>query len=206
MIRMIAIALSMATIGCVAQRGLIEIDETQNRIPQDAVQKLKRGMRAKIQIRKGASVPFTDRTFECIIDKIGPGTLTVITPRKSALQKFEEGMQTRITVRREIDVPFNDRTFECIIDKMDPNAITVTKTRYAHSGKKFTFHPLDISSIGHADMGQKLTFHHADILSIEYVATGSNESRFFSRIAPLLAIPVIIYLYFIMLGNNLPVG
>lgn len=204
MIRLIAIALSMATIGCVAQ--LIEIDKTQNQIPRDAVQNLKRGMRTKIQIRKGALVPFTDRTFECIIDKIGPGTLTVITPRKSALQKFEKGMHTSITIRREIEVPFNDRTFECIIDKMDPNAITVTKTRYAHSGKKFTFHHLDISRIGHADMGQKLTFHHADILSIEYFAPRSNSNRFFYRIAPLLAIPLIIYLYFIALGNNLPVG
>ena len=192
MIRTVNIILSMAlvmqTIGCASQGGLIIPSRTQNHLQKDAWQKLKKGMYARIIIRKDADAPFKDRNFECIIEQVGSETLTIIKTKKDVLQEFEKGMQAKIKIRKDADVPFSDRTFECTIEEIGPNTITVTKTQYAYSGKQFTFHHTDISSIGYVHIGQKFTLQHADILSIEYEELVSQKRRFFARTGVLIAV------------------
>ncbi len=133
----------MQTIGCAAQRFLITADGTQSQNPKDALQRLKKGMQAKIKIREETDVPFQERVFECVIWEVGSETLTVI------------------------------------------------KTRYTHSGKKFTF-------------------QHADILNINYVAPVLPKKEISANAKTLMIIGGVIVsltliLYIYLINAELPV-
>lgn len=77
------LAIALQTIGCSTWRPIAHLND----VPEDAKQtlsqgqfpgKLKEGMRATIKIRPVARAPIKGRVIECIIETVGPTSLTVI--------------------------------------------------------------------------------------------------------------------------------
>ncbi len=98
MIRAISIvliaAIALHTIGCTTTRPLARANEVseennQTSMREQALGKLKEGMRVRIRIRAGTHAPITGRAIECVVEKIGETSLTV-TPVTFYLRNTEK--------------------------------------------------------------------------------------------------------------------
>ncbi len=83
------VAIALQTFGCSTWRPIAHLND----VPEDANQtlkqgqfpgKLKEGMRATIKIRPATRTPINGRVIECIIERVGPTSLTVIPMTFSA--------------------------------------------------------------------------------------------------------------------------
>ena len=77
------VAIALQTIGCSAWQPLARVNEIteekrQASMKEQVLEKLKEGMRVKLRIRPGTRAPITGRVFECVIERIGLKSLTVI--------------------------------------------------------------------------------------------------------------------------------
>lgn len=105
MIRAISIvlifAIALQTIGCSTWKPLarakeVPKDDRQLSMREQFLGRLTVGMRARIEIRERASAPVIGRVIECVIEKVGPTSLTVTA---SARFVFPDNLSRRITLR-----------------------------------------------------------------------------------------------------------
>lgn len=87
MIRAISIvlivAIALQTVGCsswkpLARANEVSEDKRESSMREQVLGKLKEGKRVRIRIREGARTRIKGRMIDCIIDKIGHTTLTVV--------------------------------------------------------------------------------------------------------------------------------
>lgn len=76
-------AIALQTVGCSSWRPLARMnevpeDERQSSMRDQVLGKLKEGMRARIEIREGTRAPVVGQVIECIVEKVGPTSLTVV--------------------------------------------------------------------------------------------------------------------------------
>lgn len=107
MIRAISIVLIVAivlqTVGCSTWQPLVRVnevfeDDNQTPMREQAMAKLREGMRLRIVIRAGTQAPITGRVIECFVEEIGNMSLTVV-PFTSI---------PRSNGQREFTLPYND--------------------------------------------------------------------------------------------------
>ena len=105
MIRAISIvliaAIALHTIGCTTTRPLARANEVseennQTSMREQALGKLTEGMRVRIKIREGTRAPVIGRVFVCVIEKVGPTSLTVTASARSV---FPDNSSRRVTLR-----------------------------------------------------------------------------------------------------------
>ncbi|MDE3001607.1 MAG: hypothetical protein OXU79_21235 [Gemmatimonadota bacterium] len=77
------VAIALQTVGCSTWRPIAHLNDVPEDGKQTLIQgqfpgKLKKGMRATIKIRPEARAPINGRVIECIVEKVGPTTLTII--------------------------------------------------------------------------------------------------------------------------------
>ena len=75
-------AIALQTVGCSSWRPLARMnevpeDERQSSMRDQVLGKLKEGMRVKIRVREDAPTPFEGQVIICVIEKVGPTSLTV---------------------------------------------------------------------------------------------------------------------------------
>lgn len=93
-------AIALQTIGCSTWRSLaraseVTKDDRQSSIRDQVLGKLKEGMRVRIHIREGARTRIKGRVIDCIIDRIGHTTVTVIpfTPYAGGNERREYSLR-----------------------------------------------------------------------------------------------------------------
>ncbi len=79
----LTVAIAMQTVGCstwqpLARVNEISVEKRQSSMREQVLEKLKEGMRVRLRIRPGTRAPITGRVFECVIERIGHTSLTVI--------------------------------------------------------------------------------------------------------------------------------
>ena len=60
------------------QMRQIKICDAQEQVPVEALRQLKKGMPITIALRNESEIPFKEKKIECIIEEVGPESLTVI--------------------------------------------------------------------------------------------------------------------------------
>ena len=81
-------AMSLQTVGCstwrpLARANAVAEDSGQSPMRDQVLGKLKEGMRARIKIRESTRAPVVGQVIECVVEKVGPTSLTVIPSAKS---------------------------------------------------------------------------------------------------------------------------
>ena len=95
------VAIALQTVGCsswkpLARSGEVPADDRQSSMRKQVLGRLTVGMRARIKIREGASAPVIGRVIECVIEKVGPTSLTVTA---SGRFLFPDNSSRRLTLR-----------------------------------------------------------------------------------------------------------
>lgn len=95
------VAIALQTVGCstwrpLARAGELPEDDRQSSMRKQVLGRLTVGMRARIEIREGAPAPIIGRVFECVIERVGPTSLTVTA---SARFLFPDNSSRRVTLR-----------------------------------------------------------------------------------------------------------
>lgn len=95
------VAIALQTVGCstwkpLARASEVTEDDGQSSVRDQILGKLTEGMHARIKIREGISAPVIGRVIECVIEKVGPTSLTVSA---SARFLFPDNSSRRVTLR-----------------------------------------------------------------------------------------------------------
>ena len=95
------VAIALQTVGCSAWKPLaraneVSKDDKQSSMRDQVLGRLTVGMRARIEIREGAPAPVIGRVIECVIENVGPTSLTVTA---SAQFFFPDNLSRRLTLR-----------------------------------------------------------------------------------------------------------
>ena len=95
------VAIALQTVGCSTWRPLalannVPEDSRQSSMREQVLGKLTEGTRARIKIREGTRAPVIGRVFVCVIEKVGPTSLTVTASARSV---FPDNSSRRVTLR-----------------------------------------------------------------------------------------------------------
>ena len=95
------VTIALQVVGCSTWRPLARADEIpandrQASMRDQVLGKLTEGMRVRIKIREGTRAPVIGRVFVCVIEKVGPTSLTVTASARSV---FPDNSSRRVTLR-----------------------------------------------------------------------------------------------------------
>ncbi len=95
------VAIALQTVGCSTWKPLsrgskVREDSKQTSMREQVLGKLREGTRARIKIREGTQAPVIGRVFVCVIEKVGPTSLTVTASARSV---FPDNSSRRVTLR-----------------------------------------------------------------------------------------------------------
>ena len=95
------VTIALQAVGCSTWRPLtcaneVPEDDRQSSMREQVLGKLTEGTRARIKIREGTRAPVIGRVFVCVIEKVGPTSLTVTASARSV---FPDNSSRRVTLR-----------------------------------------------------------------------------------------------------------
>ncbi len=95
------VAIALQSVGCSAWRPLARVsevpeDERQSSMRDQVVGKLKEGMAVRIRISEGTRAPVIGQFVECVIEKAGPTSLTVIASAKFV---YPDNVDRKLTLK-----------------------------------------------------------------------------------------------------------
>ena len=108
------VAIALQIVGCSTWRQLARAnevpEETRQFLMRDQVfGKLKEGMRARIKIRDGTRTPAVGQVIECVVERVGPTSLTVTASAKFV---FPDNVRARFVfpdnVSRKLTLNYTD--------------------------------------------------------------------------------------------------
>lgn len=97
----LVVAIALQTVGCstwkpLARANRVAENDIQTSMRDQVLGKLTEGMRVRIRTRDGSSTPVIGQVIECVIEKVGPTSLTVVASTRFGVA---DDLSLRLTLR-----------------------------------------------------------------------------------------------------------